>query len=336
MEYPYFTGKPENQNKSEPVSWPVFRQQNINDPKGYLVEKELIDAVNVAIVLGQPLLLTGEPGTGKTELAYVINAEFGRTQEDLLKFETKSTSTAQDLFYTYDAVSHFHAAQTGKKDINPLDYITYNAFGKAILHANTKEKVNSWLPKKFKHIGPIQSVVLIDEIDKAPRDFPNDLLNEIEGMYFKVPELSNVKISSEQKLRPLIIITSNSEKHLPNAFLRRCVYYHINFPNPNKLKEILKKRVGQHIENNEEFLTDAIEYFSMLRRDDSGIQKKPATAELLGWITALKRISKEKENPMRNNIDKIENSLSALMKNNEDLIEAKNQIKKWQKHKSIS
>ena len=147
-----------------------------------------------------------------------------------LKFETKSNSSSRDLFYYYDTVGRFHAAQTREDTASPLDYITYNALGAAILRANEIDHVKDWLPPDFFHPGKSRSVVLIDEVDKAPRDFPNDILNEIEHLYFRVPELGNIQIRAPKDMQPLVVITSNSEKHLPDAFLRRCIFYHIAFP----------------------------------------------------------------------------------------------------------
>ena len=325
MNFPFFTGK--IKPKDKPVDLPYARLEALDDPTGYLADDGLIAAVNVALVLAQPLLVTGEPGTGKTQLAGAVATELGLGQP--LKFETKSNSSARDLFYIYDTVGRFHAAQTGVGSNRNLDYITYNALGKAILLANPKAAVQRWLPDDFEHDGPRRAVVLIDEIDKAPRDFPNDILNEIELMYFKVPQIDNQPIRADKKLRPVVIITSNSEKHLPDAFLRRCIYYHIPFPDHNRLKAIVKQRVGQYVDHEPEFLNDALALFERLHARTSGLQKRPATAELLGWIIALKEMRPDLPNPMREN-DKLERSLSVLIKNEEDLKPAQEILKKWQ------
>src|SRR5262249_52414736 len=180
---------------------PGSRRAEQTKPEGYLADAGLVDAVNVALLLGQPLLLTGEPGTGKTQLAYSLAWELGL--DEPLKFETKSTSTASDLFYTYNALGHFHAAQCGEASRRALDYLTYNALGIAILRANDESSVRAYLPDDFRHGGRRRSVVLIDEIDKAPRDFPNDLLNEVEAMYFRIPELSNALIAAHPAMHPI-------------------------------------------------------------------------------------------------------------------------------------
>lgn len=327
MSFPFYTGKPEKQNRTAPLDLPFSKRIGQNDPAGYHAEPGLVDAVNVAIVLGQPLLITGEPGTGKTQLAYAVAAELGYGEP--LKFETKSNSRARDLFYYYDTVGRFHAAQTEQGSTDPLDYITYNALGTAVLRANEIENVEQWLPKGFKHGGQQRSVVLIDEIDKAPRDFPNDILNEIDEFYFKAPELTNDKIAADPKMHPLVFITSNSEKHLPEAFLRRCAFYHIQFPTQDRLTKIIKSRVGEYVDNQEEFLKDVLELFELMRSPRGGLQKKPATAELLGWIIALKETSKEKKNPLRDNERKLRSSLSVLIKNAADLQQAKELLNTW-------
>jgi len=330
MDVPYFTGKPENQKRTKAVDLPISRREGLNDPGGYLADEGLVDAVNVALVLGQPLLLTGEPGTGKTLLAYAVAAELGLGE--VLKFETKSNSSSRDLFYIFDTVGRFHAAQTGAGSNRNIDYMTYNALGKAILLANQKSSVQKWLPDDFIHDGPKRSLVLIDEIDKAPRDFPNDILNEIEELYFRVPQIDNEPIRTDKSMQPVVFVTSNSEKHLPDAFLRRCIYYNIPFPSEDQLKKIVKIRVGKYLDRQEEFLSDVLDLFEQLRSPGSGIQKKPATAELLGWIIALKEMTKELPNPMRNN-DKLDRSLSVLVKNADDVRQATRILEQWQKNK---
>ena len=163
--------------------------RDLNWPSHYIAEQGLIDAVNVALLLGQPLLVTGAPGTGKTQLAYSVAWELLGTAP--LKFEVKSTTIARDLFYTYDALTRFQAAQSGTKT-DPLDHFKVNALGLAIVLSQTSDK-GDLRPREFVNVPAQRSVVLIDEIDKAPRDFPNDLLNEIENLYFKIPELGTAR-----------------------------------------------------------------------------------------------------------------------------------------------
>ena len=208
------------------ISLPAFEKMSRTEaPQGYVAAPALRDAVNVSIALGQPLLLTGEPGTGKTRLAFSIAHELGLGAPRI--FHTKTTSTARDMFYRYDSLGHFHDAQlkdTGKIDVR--QYITYEALGQAIIDSKNK-----------------RSVVLIDEVDKAPRDLPNDVLNELENMQFTIKETGE-SFEAHESNRPIMILTSNSEKNLPDAFLRRVVYYHIPFPDKETLEKIITNRLN--------------------------------------------------------------------------------------------
>jgi len=327
MKFPYYTGKPEKPHTEGPAKLPISRRAGQDDPAGYLPDPGLVDAVNVALLLGQPLLLTGEPGTGKTQLAYSVAWELGF--DPPVKFETKSTSTARDLFYAYDTLGRFHAAQTGEGSQKSLDYLTYNALGIAILRANEETALAPFLPQDFKHGGRRRSVVLIDEVDKAPRDFPNDILNEVEGMYFKIPELGNAKIAAEESMRPLLFITSNSEKHLPDAFLRRCIYYNIPFPEQDGLIRIVTARLGHFAGNSSQLLTDALALFHKLREPVSGLHKKPSTAELLGWLLVLREIGQDVENPIRQKPERLASTLNTLIKTAEDQEQAQTILAEW-------
>lgn len=235
-----------------------------DDPANYIADEPLRKAVNIAIALGMPMIVTGEPGTGKTQLAGAIAYELDLP---LFEFHTKTTSLATDLFYTYDALSRFHDSQDKDKKINVEDYIGYQALGKAIRSAIEQKK---------------RSVVLIDEIDKAPRDFPNDILNEIEKMEFEVREIHKT-FKADQRFRPIVVLTSNSEKNLPDAFLRRCMFYHIPFPSEDDLKQIITKRIRQKLAP--EFVNGAVRHFSDIRKKN--LRKKPGTAEFLAWICVL-------------------------------------------------
>lgn len=323
---PYYTGDPHNRRADKPIQLPGSRRAKQTDPEGYKPDKGLIDAVNVALLLGQPLLLTGEPGTGKTQLAYSVAWELGF--DPPLMFETKSTNTARDLFYTYDTLSRFHAAQTGEGSNRSLDYLSYNALGIAILRSNDEQAVRDWLPEDFVHGGQRRSVVLIDEVDKAPRDFPNDLLNEVDGMYFKIPELGNVKIAADEEMRPILIITSNSEKHLPDAFLRRCIYYNIPFPDKERLTNIILTRIGE-FKKDGDFLSDTLDFFAKLREPNSGLHKRPATAELLGWIISLREQGMGVDQRLRDNPALTLSTLSTLVKSAEDQTIAQTVLADW-------
>lgn len=255
-------------------------------------------AVDVAIGLGRPLLVAGEPGCGKTELGYAVarRLDIG----SLYSFSTKSSSEARELFYTYDAVGRFREAQlsaTNPKNVRAAvagDFIRYQALGRAILDVHPREKVEMLL-KGRGHPElpdePRRSVVIIDEIDKAPRDFTNDLLREIEDLSFEVPELgsrggerngtpSGSKIPTN--LRPIIIATSNEESQMPDAFLRRCVFLAIGFPEPDELKEILELHLGKVDDGDAEgkqTRATLLALFGSLRT--TAMQKSPGIAELI-------------------------------------------------------
>lgn len=329
MSFPYYTGNPENRHAGAALDIPGRSRTRQTDPAGYKADQGLIDAVNVALLLGQPLLITGEPGTGKTQFAYSVAWELGFGSP--LMFETKSTNTAKDLFYGYDTLGRFHAAQIKEGSQNSLDYINYNALGIAILRSNRKEDVQEWLPVGFEHDGPRRSVVLIDEVDKAPRDFPNDLLNEVEGMYFKIPELGNVRIAATDAMRPVLIITSNSEKHLPDAFLRRCIYYNIPFPGKERLTEIVLNRIDSFNGPEDVLLTDALSFFSKLREPNSGLRKRPATAELIGWLVSLRKHGLTPDQSLRLRPEVAHSTLSTLIKSMDDQSLAESVLEGWLK-----
>jgi MoxR-like ATPase len=280
---------------------PLYREPSaLSDPSGYVADKGLTDAVNVAILIGQPLLVTGEPGTGKTQLAPSVAYEL--ELPPALVFHTKTTSTAQDLFYRYDAIAHFHDAQTRDGHLRTEDYITFEALGLAIIRAAgyktgprtvtlgelMRDAEGADVPLGEETVAasgrPVRSVVLIDEIDKAPRDFPNDILNELESMSFVVKETGQ-RFSTGSEYRPIVILTSNSEKNLPDAFLRRCIFYHIPFPDQERLREIVRRRLKLTTTFTERQIDDAIDHFLKIR--SLPLSKKPATAELLAWLRTL-------------------------------------------------
>ncbi|MBO3457465.1 MoxR family ATPase [Aetokthonos hydrillicola Thurmond2011] len=325
MKFPFYRGDGTRQQYESPAKLPISRRSLLLKPEYYIADLGLKDACNVALLLGQPLLLTGEPGTGKTQFAYSLAWELGF--DPPLKFETKSTSTARDLFYTYDALKRFQDAQSGVLS-SPLDYITYQALGLAILLTRDPAEVEQILPSNFAHPGKVRSVILIDEIDKAPRDFPNDLLNELEHMYFRIPELGNKIIETDPALQPIVIITSNTEKDLPDAFLRRCIYYDIPFPEHERLAEIIANRLGLYNGSSNPFLQDALDLFYQLRSPQSGLRKKPATAELLGWLLALKTVAGDTPNPL-DKLDLVQATLSSLVKTSEDQEKARQLVKQW-------
>jgi MoxR-like ATPase len=301
---------------------PVPNRVQLANPSRYTADPGLVDAANVALLLGQPLLLTGEAGTGKTQLAYSLAWELGL--DEPFKFETKSNSMARDLFYTYDALRRFQDAQSDTKPENILPYLTYQALGIAILRSRLwEDNANLVEDDSLRPAEPTRSLVLIDEIDKAPRDFPNDILNEIENMYFRIPEMGNLKVEADPKLPPIVVITSNSEKDLPDAFLRRCVYYNVPFPDKERLRMIVSNRLGMYVGGSNRFIDDALDLFFALREDGVGLRKKPSTAEMLGWLLALKDMSSETDNPLADG-SLVMSTLSVLIKNKLDENDQKN------------
>ena len=225
----------------------------------YIVSPALKEIVNVAITLQRPLLIKGEPGTGKTRLAASIAQGLGKK---LLRWNIKSTTKASDGLYVYDTVQRLNDSRFGDNDINQIEnYIKLGPLGQA-----------------FK--ADEQVVVLIDEIDKADIEFPNDLLAELDEMTFYIPETQK---NITAKHRPIMIITSNAEKELPDAFLRRCLFHYIEFPNPDLMTEIIKAHFDD-LEN--ELLKQCLAKFYWIR-EQTGLRKKPATSELIDWIRAL-------------------------------------------------
>ena len=225
----------------------------------YVVTNELMNAVNVSIALEKPLLIKGEPGTGKTMLAEAIADALDM---ELIIWGIKSTTKAQEGLYVYDTVQRLYDSQFGEGNVGDISqYIKLGKLGEAF----TSDK---------------QVVLLIDEIDKADLEFPNDLLWELDKMEFYINE---TKETVKTKHRPIVIITSNAEKELPDAFLRRCIFHYIEFPNKEKMEEIVKVHFG---DIDRKLSEKALEAFYELRGMDD-LQKKPSTSELLDWIQAL-------------------------------------------------
>lgn len=322
-----------------------------DDPAGYIISEPLNRAINVALLLGRPLLLTGEPGTGKTELGAAIAHEL-RCPPPYL-FETKSTSLAKDLFYTFDVLGRYAAREVtggqgagqGVAPSDPLLFIQYQALGKAILDAFGRDAVKRFLPPSaqsagFVHSGPRRSVVVIDEIDKAPRDFSNDLLNEIDRMAFRVPELGNLATPGlenradkiDRRYRPIVIVTSNSEKGLPDAFLRRCVYFDIPFPSDEQLLQIVERRVGG-LQGGGPLLNDAFRLFREFRADrgPTSLRKKPGTAELINWLQVLRDIGLSAGQGLQrpDALPLLQQSMPALVKSRDDSAVAAAYLAEW-------
>jgi len=225
----------------------------------YVISEPLKNAVNVAIALKRPLLIRGEPGTGKTLLAHSIATGL---EKKLIIWNIKSTTKAQEGLYVYDTVQRLNDSRFGDSDVSDIkQYIKLGKLGQAF-------------------VSPEQVVLLIDEIDKADIEFPNDLLNELEEMSFYIPE-TNETITANH--RPIVVITSNAEKELPDAFLRRCIFHYIEFPNLELMEEIVRVHFPDIKDN---LLREALKAFYKLREIDD-FRKKPSTSELIDWIRAL-------------------------------------------------
>jgi len=228
----------------------------------YIASEELRHAVNVAVALARPLLVRGEPGTGKTLLAENLASAL---ELPLIRWHVKSTTKAKDGLYVYDTVARLHDSRFGDS-VNVRDiarYIKLGPLGEALS-------------------APSRVVLLIDEIDKADLEFPNDLLHELDVMRFRIDETGKDIVAAE---RPIVVITSNNEKELPDAFLRRCVFHYIQFPNRELMSEIVRVH---HPDITDRVLDNALEVFFGLRSTPR-LRKKPSTSELIDWICALKK-----------------------------------------------
>lgn len=225
----------------------------------YIVSHELRDVVNVAIALQRPLVVKGEPGTGKTLLAHNIARALNKP---LLVWNIKSTTKAKDGLYVYDTVQRLNDARFGDGEVSDIKrYIRLGCLGQSF-------------------VSEAQVVLLIDEVDKADIEFPNDLLNELDEMSFYILETDEWVVATH---RPIVIITSNAEKELPDAFLRRCVFHYIAFPNRDLMAEIVAVHHPTLADN---LVEQALERFYELRQIDT-LRKKPSTSELIDWLQAL-------------------------------------------------
>ena len=225
----------------------------------YVASQDLMNAVNIAVTLQKPLLIKGEPGTGKTMLAQAVAEALGK---QLIIWNVKSTTKAQDGLYVYDVVQRLYDSQFGNAGVDDIaKYIKLGKLGEAF---SAEEQV----------------VLLIDEVDKADLEFPNDLLWELDQMEFYIPE---TKETVKAKHRPIVIITSNAEKELPDAFLRRCVFHYIEFPDQEQMEEILRVHFDKL---DERLVQQALAAFYWIR-ELRGIEKKPSTSELVDWLRAM-------------------------------------------------
>ena len=257
----------------------------------YVATEDLTVAVNAAVLLERPLLIKGEPGTGKTELAKQVASALGL---DLIEWNIKSTTKAQQGLYEYDAVSRLRDSQLGDERVR--DVGNYIRKGKLWTAFEADQKV----------------VLLIDEIDKADIEFPNDLLQELDKMAFHVYETGETVAA---KNRPVVIITSNNEKELPDAFLRRCFFHYISFPDQDTMRQIVKVHYPVI---KEQLLTTALTQFYEIR-EQQGLKKKPSTSEVLDWLKLLLAEDLSPEDLKRDAGNLLPKLHGALLKNEQDV-----------------
>ena len=257
----------------------------------YVATDDLTVAVNAAVALERPLLVKGEPGTGKTELAKQVASGLGLR---MIEWNVKSTTKAQQGLYEYDAVSRLRDSQLGEERVH--DVKNYIKKGKLWEAFDADEKI----------------VLLIDEIDKADIEFPNDLLQELDKMEFHVYETGE---TIKAKQRPIIIITSNNEKELPDAFLRRCFFHYIRFPDHDTMKAIVEVH---HPGVKEALLTTALTQFYEIR-ETPGLKKKPSTSEVLDWLKLLLAEDLDAEDLKRDGANALPKLHGALLKNEQDV-----------------
>ncbi|MDV4144033.1 MULTISPECIES: AAA family ATPase [Shimia] len=257
----------------------------------YVATDDLTIAVNAAVALERPLLVKGEPGTGKTELAKQVAEGLGLR---MIEWNIKSTTKAQQGLYEYDAVSRLRDSQLGEERVH--DVKNYIKKGKLWEAFEADEKV----------------VLLIDEIDKADIEFPNDLLQELDKMEFHVYETGE---TIKAKQRPIMIITSNNEKELPDAFLRRCFFHYIRFPDTETMQQIVEVH---HPGIKSSLLTTALTQFYEIR-ETPGLKKKPSTSEVLDWLKLLLAEDLDAEDIKRDGVDALPKLHGALLKNEQDV-----------------
>ena len=257
----------------------------------YSAADDLAVAVNAAVTLERPLLVKGEPGTGKTELARQVAESL---KMEMIEWNIKSTTRAQQGLYEYDAVSRLRDSQLGDERVH--DVAHYIKKGKLWQAFSSDEKV----------------VLLIDEIDKADIEFPNDLLQELDSMAFHVYETG---ATVEARHRPVVIITSNNEKELPDAFLRRCFFHYISFPEPETLRKIIEVH---HPGIKTQLLETALTQFFEIR-ETPGLKKKPSTSEVLDWLKLLLAEDLTPEDLRRNGVNALPRLHGALLKNEQDV-----------------
>lgn len=280
------------------------------DHQSYIASEQIVEAVNTSLSLGKPLLVSGAPGAGKTRLAYWVAwrlglwrtakepSPFGCAEPEVFRFDVKSTTKGDDLLYHYDAIGHFRASTiTGPSDQEKIpvrDFIELRELGWGIAMAGGLDEatfgseVHGLLLDKLPEDAPRRTVVLVDEIDKAPKDVPNDLLRALDEMTFKIPELGRTaEVRGDREIRPLVIITTNNERALPEAFLRRCCFLHIDFPGPEQMRRIVASQLRAGWSDST-LASDAIRLVLALRSDDFSVRKQPGVSDLLDYLFSLR------------------------------------------------
>ena len=316
-------------------------------PANYRAGDALVDAVNTAIAIGKPLLLTGNPGTGKSQLAERIAWEFNLSP--VLRFEAQSLSEANDLFYRFDLVGHLAAVRLYQTAVNaaieseltqhlrskpretlPENFVKMGPLGEAILRSRPRDYPKlfeaAFSPEKVEQAIARPSVVLIDEIDKASRDFPNDLLNGIDRLEFTVRELGLGTMTVSSELRPIVIITSNSERDLPPAFLRRCAFFHIDDPKEPELAKIIAQKFFRQRDSSAgrppelpPFYRELLARFMEFRdTNPDGLQYRPGTAEIINWTDALLHREVSADADMRQQLEDLKGTTSTVSKHRDD------------------
>jgi MoxR-like ATPase len=273
---------------TSPKGW---KRMKFEGTGSYVATADLTVAVNAAVALERPLLVKGEPGTGKTELARQVSMALGLP---MIEWNIKSTTKAQQGLYEYDAVSRLRDSQLGEARVHDV--------------RNYIKKGKLW--QAFEADGKV--VLLIDEIDKADIEFPNDLLQELDRMEFYVYETGE---TIRARHRPIVIITSNNEKELPDAFLRRCFFHYIRFPDPGTLRAIV---AVHHPGIKEALLTTALTQFYEIR-ETPGLKKKPSTSEVLDWLKLLLAEDLTPEDLKRDGVNALPKLHGALLKNEQDV-----------------
>jgi MoxR-like ATPase len=348
--------------KALPLPWD---QDKATDQSGvplasYIIDPPLASAAWVALLLRQPLFLTGDPGVGKTRFADALAQRLGLGRA--LRIQVKSDTKGRDLLYVFDELARFRdATRAGAKrgfgeppvPLRPdVDYVRLRGLGRAIMRAagrgakvtlrpgfrradvippNLLEKsevtLGDLFPGEFveQDKNPRHSVVLVDEIDKAPRDAPNDLLWEIEAMSFEIEEIG-ITVSAEPDYKPIVIITSNSERNLPDAFMRRCVFFNMTLPTPEILRKIAATRLSDGLTENSALVRGAAEFFKEI--SDRITEKKPGTAEFIGLVAFLKKAGLNPENSFDRKSPLARDSLKVLAKTQTDLAAAERHLQR--------